>query len=188
MGQVPAVALGVVIGVVAAACGGGAGGTTVPPPRVDPALAPATVSHNLALHPNTAPATVDAFANAGEQSLVADGRLWEIRRADRLVGTLQITTVVDKVDLRRAENRDKIVRQILSGSVVRLRIEGVEVFHATSGGGKAVYIWFGDGIFEVVQLRDRQLEEIDGYTDVVTDIIRHQATVPAWKPLPAEEA
>lgn len=168
---------------VLGACGGG-GDEVVVPARVEPALAPAAVGTNLALHENTAPATVDGFANAGEKALISDGKLWEIRRADRLVGTLQITTLLPEVDVREEDVRNKITQQILVGSMLRLRIEGIEVVTSQTGGGKSLFVWFGDQMLVVVALRDRQLEEAEAYEGIIGDIIRHQATVPAWKPLP----
>ena len=164
-----------------AACGDGDEEPIAAPARVDPALAPEQVLDDLRLYDNRDEETVAAFAEAGERSMIADGRVWEIRRADRLVGALQVTTVLPEVDLAEDSVRSTIVRQIIPGAQTRIRIDGVEVY-TTVINDKAVFVWFGEGIYEVLQIKDRQLE--DGYEDVATAIIRHQATTPAWKPLP----
>ena len=151
------------------------------PAAVDASLAPETVLDDLQLHENVDKSTIKAFANAGENTLVADGRVWEIRRADRLIGTLQISTVLPKVDLTEQRQRDAIVRQIISGSVIRLRVNDVEVY-STVINDKATFLWFGLEMLEVVQIKDKGLEE--RYEEVADEIIGHQTTVPAWKPLP----
>ncbi len=155
----------------------------VAPPAVEKALAPAKLLDDLDLYENTDKRTVRAFANAGENTLVADGKIWEIRRADRLIGTLQISTVVPRVDLTDRRERDAIVQQVVSGDVERLRINDVEVY-STIVNDKATFLWFGLDLLEVVQLKDKALDE--RYEEVATQIIGHQATVSAWKPLPLE--
>ena len=164
---------------LASGCGGSKG--TTAPPAVNAALAPVAVLDDLKLYENTDKSTVRAFANAGETSLVADGKIWEIRRADRLVGTLQISTVLPTVDLTDERERDAIVGQIVNGDVVRLRINSVEVY-STVISDKATFLWFGLDVLEVMQIKDRALK--DRYEEVATQIIDHQATVTAWKPLP----
>lgn len=161
------------------ACGGG-GGKTVAPAEVDPKLAPTALDANLKLYENRDRRTIHAFANAGKRSLVADGRIWEIRRADRLIGTLQIATVLPEVDLMKSNLRDSLVRQILPGSLSSIRIGDVEVF-TSEVNGKAVYVWFGKRLFEVLQLRDRATKDFE---PLATQVIDHQATVPSWEPLP----
>ena len=150
------------------------------PPRVDVALAPPELEGNLKLYENTAEETVAAFANVGETSLLADGRIWELRRADRLVGTLQISTVLPRVELTDQDVRESMVRHILSGAVERIRIDDVEVY-TTLVNDKAVFLWFGANVYEVLQLKDAKIED---YEAVAAQIIRHQATVPSWLPLP----
>jgi len=172
------VVLALVLGLALTACGDES--RSVAPVEVDPALAPATLSDGLKLYENRDEETITAFANAGERTLVADGRIWEIRRADRLIGTLQISTVLPDVDLRQPDVRDTMVRQILTGAVSSIRIGDVEVFTSTTN-DKAVYVWFGRGIFEVLQLRDRGVEDFEPFA---TEIIAHQATLEAWEPLP----
>ena len=152
----------------------------VAPAEVDPKLAPVGLDSNLKLYENRDRSTIHAFANAGKRSLVADGRIWEIRRADRLIGTLQISTVLPEVDLTKDELRDSLVRQILPGSLSSIRIGDVEVF-TSEVNGKAVYVWFGKRLFEVLQLRDRAIKDFE---PLATQVIDHQATIPSWEPLP----
>ena len=163
---------------------GGCGGDdarVVVPPRVDSSLAPATVGTDLKLYESKDRTTVKAFANVGERSLVSDGKLWEIRRADRLIGALQLTTVLPDVDLTDEDTRDTIVNQILPGASNRIRIGDEEVY-ATTVNDKAVFVWFGRTMYVVLQLKDRQL---DGQYDAIAeDVIAHQAASDAWDPLP----
>jgi hypothetical protein len=163
---------------LAAACGDES--ASVAPVEVDPKLAPAALDTNLKLFENRDKDTVRAFANAGERTLVADGRIWEIRRADRLVGTLQISTVLPRVHLTDPKTRESLVRQILPGSLSSIRIGDVEVF-TSEVNGKAVYVWFGARLFEVLQLRDRAIEDFEPFATAVID---HQETVSSWEPLP----
>lgn len=173
-----AAALAAVVLLLTVGCGGDE--VAVRPAEVDPKLAPTAIGDDLKLYENRDKETVGAFGNAGERSLVADGRIWEIRRADRLIGTLQISTVLPEVDLTDSEIRESMVRQILPGSLSSIRIGEVEVF-TSEVNGKAVYMWFGADLFEVLQLRDRAIEDFEPFA---TQVIDHQATVASWKPLP----
>lgn len=161
------------------ACGGGSDESIAPIP-VDVALAPPALGTNLKLYENQDDETITAFANAGERTLVADGRIWEIRRADRLIGTLQISTVLPDVDLRDDDVRDAMVRQILPGAQSSIRIGDTEVFTSVVD-EKAVFLWFGAHLFEVLQLKDRQLEDFEA---IATQVIEHQETQASWEPLP----
>lgn len=152
-------------------------------PKVDASLAPMSVGEDLKLYESTTKATVRAFANAGEHSLVSDGRLWEIRRADRLVGALQLATVLPDIDLTDDDTRTTIVNQILPGASSRIRIGDEEVF-TTTVNDKAVFVWFGRNVYVVLQIKDR---ELDGRYDTIAEaVIEHQSTTDAWQPLPLE--
>lgn len=161
--------------------GCGDGSEQVAPLRVDVALAPARIGADVALYENTDKATVAAFANAGERSLAADGRIWELRRADRLIGTLQITTVLPKIDLTDPDDRRQIVAAVIPGSPLRRRVGGVEVF-VVEVDDKATFVWFTQDFYEILQIKDRTVES---YEALAAEILRHQATVPAFKPLTA---
>jgi hypothetical protein len=141
-------------------------------------LAPGEIGGGLKLFEALDEETVKAFANAGERSLVADGRLWEIRKGARLVGALQISTVKQKVDLAEAHRRDSIVGEILVGNADRIRVGDVEIF-TSAANDKVVYLWFGDGMFEVLQLKGDELD----HEQVLTDVIEHQDGMESWRPL-----
>lgn len=175
-----AVIIAVAIGTLAA-CGSGGDEPTAAPPSVDESLAPAKVGEDLKLYESTAKETVRAFANVGDSSLVSDGRLWEIRRADRLIGALQLTTVLPDVELTREKTRSAIVSQILPGTSSRIRV-GDEEVHTTTVNDKAVFVWFGRDIYVVLQIKDR---ELDGkYDAIAEEVIAHQVASEAWQPLP----
>ena len=170
----------VAVAVLATACGGGGGDAAVAPLAVDLALAPEEVGTDLTLYETRDEETVRAFANAGDRTLVADGRIWEIRRADRLIGTLQISTVTPEIDLRDDDTRDALVRQIIPGAQSSIRIGDTEVFTSTVE-ERAVFLWFGARLFEVLQLKDSKIEDFEA---IATQVIEHQETVETWEPLP----
>lgn len=165
-----------------AACGSGDGTIAAPVPRVPAELVPSDVADGtLKFYPKADEPTAQAFANAGDRSLQADAKLWELRQGDRLVGALQITTVVDKLDLARADDRDSLLRQIMLGTVDQLEVGEVPVW-ATAANDKVVYLWFSKGIFQVLQLKGSELEP----ERVLTDVLSFQTQSKAWKPLPPE--
>lgn len=163
--------------VVASACGDDE--ELADPTPVDVALAPATIPPDLTLHENRDPATVETFANPSENTIVADARIWEIRRVDRLIGTLQITTLLPDIELTELSTRLKLVRQILASEPVSIRIGNTEVYQVRVG-DKATFVWFGEHMMEVMQLRERGLEDFEPYAAA---IIEHQQTQPSWVPL-----
>ena len=171
--------LAAILVVLLAACGGDDARDAVPPAAVDTALAPPSLSTDLKLYENRDQETISAFANAGTETLVADGRIWEIRRADRLIGTLQIATVTSDIDLRDDETRDALVRQIIPGAQSSIRIGDTEVFTSVVN-EKAVFLWFGAHLFEVLQVKDKQIEDFEA---LATAIIEHQETLSTWEPL-----
>lgn len=173
-----ALAAACLLAVGAAACGDDEA-TAVAPPRVPEDLAPDTVLDGLLVIENRDEATLEAFAADGEGALVSDTRIWEIRRGQRLVGTLQISSVLPKVDLLDAEVRDRMVGQVVLGQSSRIRIDDVEVFTTTTN-DKTVFIWFGEEVFEVLQTKDRELDP----EALATAIIQFQDGQPGWKPLP----
>jgi hypothetical protein len=163
--------------VVASACGDDE--EVADPKPVDVALAPATIPPDLKLYENRDPATVETFANPSKNTIVADARIWEIRRVDRLIGTLQITTLLPDVELSELSTRLTLVRQILASEPVSIRIGDTEVYQVRVG-DKATFVWFGDHMMEVMQLRERGLEDFEPYAAAV---IEHQQTQPSWVPL-----
>lgn len=163
---------------VAAACGGGESTIGVRPAEVADDLAPAAVGEGLKLYESVTKETVRAFANAGEESLVSDGRLWEIRKGARLVGALQIAAVKPKVDLAKARRRDAIVTDILIGAYDRIRVGDVEVY-TSEANDKVVYLWFGESMFQVLQLKGDELD----HEKVLADVVDHQDGLKSWRPL-----
>jgi hypothetical protein len=89
---------------------------------------------------------------AGGRSVIADGRVFEIRRGSTLVGALQISTLVPRVDVTSAKQRDHLASLMVSGSVQKVNVSGVEVVVAKTT-DKLVLVWFGDHLFEVLQIK-----------------------------------
>jgi len=170
--------LAVLVLLCASACGSD-GKVEVELNGVDRALAPATIPPDLALHLSESPDTRAAFANASKRTVMADGLVWEIRRADRLIGTLQLTTVLSRINLNDPDTRLGLVNQILSTTPTSIYVGDAEVY-AVQLEGRASFVWFGQGLIEVVQLRDKQIDE---YEKVIQAIVDHQKTQPAWIPL-----
>lgn len=168
----------VAIALASTACGDG------PAPDLQPLavaveLAPARLAGDFTVVPKDDEATRAAFAGAGEDALISDGRMWEIRDADRLVATLQITTMGESVDLGEADARRQIVSQIVSGSVSRIRVADLEVYSAKVD-DKVVFVWFGARLLQVLQTKGID----DKAEPLLTELIRHQQGLPAWEPLP----
>lgn len=162
-----------------AACGED-GRAEAAPARVPDELVPDRMLDGaLGVFENTAKSTREALATTDESTLVSDTRIWEIRRGDRLVGTLQISTVLPKVDLVDEDIRDDLVAQVILGQRSRIRIGDVEVFTTTSN-DKTTFLWFGSDLLEVVQTKDRELDP----EALVTDLIEFQTAQDAWNPLP----
>jgi hypothetical protein len=176
--------LALVLGLCLLALAGGCGNSArvaVAPTRVPVSLVPAELgAGGIRLYPKTDKKTVAAFANASDETLQADARLWELRQGDRLVGALQVTTVVPKLDLADATDRRSLLKQILPGVLSRLDV-GDQPVWATVSNDKVVYMWFGRGLFEVLQLKGSQLEP----ERVLTDIVTFQTSSKTWVGLPA---
>lgn len=145
--------LGAVVAVIAiglAACGSG---TTkiAAPARVPDGLVPATLTDGLNLSEYAAGR--NAFARAGADSLVADGRVWELRRGATLVGALQISTVKPDVSVAKSSDRKAILDGVMQGTAVEtIDVDGVRVASSTAA-DKTLFLWFGPGRFEVLQLK-----------------------------------
>ena len=162
-----------------AACGGDAD-RIVAPKRVPDDLVPGQyLDEGLLALENTDESTLDALANARETTLAADTRVWEIRRGQRLVATLQISSVLPKVDLLDEDVRDRFVAQVIPGQVSRLRSGDVEVF-TTSIDDKTTYLWFGSELFEILQTKDRALEP----EQLLAAVVAFQDDKEGWVPLP----
>lgn len=103
------------------------------------------------------PGDAKAFADAGPDSLVADGHLWEIHQGHLLVGTLEAATVVHSVSLASVSDRTNILDGAIVGSPpVSVQIDGVQVAVA-SAPQRSTYVWFGREVFQVLQLDDHDV-------------------------------
>lgn len=148
--------------------------------RVPVDLVPARLlDDSLGVFENRDPSTLETFANAGARSLVADTRVWEIRRGDRLVATLQISTVKPKVDLADEDIRERFAHQLILGESSRIRTGDVEVFTSTVD-DKTVFLWFASNLYQVMQTKDVALEP----EALLAELVAHQETAESWEPLP----
>ena len=173
---------GGVLAVLTVLAGAGCGQSRPAPPAPVPlSLAPTAVLNNsLHFYLNTAPNTLAAFQQNAKDALISDGKLWEIRRADRLIGTLEIATVKRDVDLARSKVRDNFTKPILIGAVSDIRLAGQEVATVSSDDGVSTVVWFGRGLFEVLQLKDTVVTA----PQLAQAIIQYQQTRQEWAPLP----
>jgi hypothetical protein len=152
-----------------------------PPRPVPTALAPkAVLGGSLGLYLNTSAGTEAAFKQDAEDALIDEGKLWEVRRKDRLVGTLQIATVKPDIDLSKDDVRRQFTSPILVGSRSDIRLLGQEVNVVEGEGGLSTLVWFGDGLFLVLQVKDKLVTG----PDLAQAILEHQQSRPEWVPLP----
>ncbi|MHB2023725.1 MAG: hypothetical protein ACYCO3_10400 [Mycobacteriales bacterium] len=166
----------------AAGCANSRPQTPLPLPR---SLAPqAVLGGSLHLYLNRAPGTLAAFEQAGKNALISAGDLWAIRRAARLVGTLEIARVKPNVDLSKSSVRDEFTNSILVGAPSDIRLAGQEVYMVDAQDGVSTLIWFGQGLFEVLQSKD---PVVTG-PRLAEAIIQYQQTRPEWLPLPSQYA
>lgn len=154
----------------------------VKPASVPDGLVPDTVQGGTYAFAESQLAQVrDAFANAGANSLVVDGRLWELRRADRLVGILQISTLLPELDLLRKDHRNQVIDQIMPTARDEILIGDVQVF-TSSANQKTVYLWFADRMFNLLTLKPGSGDDLDP-EQVLTEVLDQQSKSPAWKPV-----
>ena len=116
------------------------------------------------------------FQRAGSKSLVADGKLWEIRRSARLVGTIQIATLTPRVKVASERDRSAIVAQLMPGQLTKLSVSGTEVY-ASVAPDKVTYLWFGNQLFEVLELKTTTGTQLDATAaeGIVRELIDFQA-------------
>ena len=151
------------------------------PRPVPTALAPKSViGGTLGLYLNTAPGTERAFRQDADKSLIDQGKLWEIRRKDRLIGTLEIATVKPDVNLAKDNVRRQFTAPILVGARNDIRVLGQEVDMVQGEGGLSTLVWFGKGLFLVLQVKD----QVVSAPDLAQAILEHQQSRPEWVPLP----
>ena len=161
----PAITLTVALAALPACGSGSKSHILVAPRQVPVELVPPTLEGNLTLS-EYLPAR-KAFAEAGVSSLVSDGRVWAIRRGETLIGTLQISAVKNDVSVRKAHDRDAILHGVMTGiSYETLDVGDVKVAASTSA-DRSLYMWFGDGIFEVLQLKGTKVDPDAVASDVI---------------------
>lgn len=170
----------VALSLLAAACGSEPVPLTAP--RIPEQAVPARLEvagTSLTMQPS-APADVRrAFRSVGPTSLVDDGRVWELRDADRLVGLLQLATIKRRADTRKEEDRRAIRGQILTGEPTELDFSGVPVYQTTDG-ALSVFVWFGRQLLGTLTLKGVDADAVSN--DLVTRILQSRA----WPNLPAD--
>ena len=154
--------------VVASSCGNGSSGPLVQPARVPADIVPATVAGDLTV--TEFPPARSTFAKAGLTSLVADGKVWAIRRGETLVGTLQVSTVKPDVSVTKKEDRRAILDGVMTGSPYEtIQLGSLDVAASTSA-DKTLYLWFGPKLFEVLQVKGSKVDP----DSIAADIIEFQ--------------
>ena len=163
----------------ASACGNEPEAVVVPKPVPD-GLVPATAQGNkLGFYETQVENARKSFAEAGPDSLAADGRLWELRTGDRLVGVLQLTTLMPDVDLQEVDHRDALVRQMLPAARDRIDVGDVAVWTATAS-GRSTYLWFGEGMFALFTVKPGSDDAIEPEA-VLQDVLDHMVAAESWK-------
>jgi hypothetical protein len=147
--------LGCALAVLLAACGGGASNALVEPASVATDMVPATLGEGLTIH-EFGPARA-RFASAGASSLVADRRVWVIRRGQTLVGTLQVSTVKPDVSVVDKDDRKAIIGGVMTGISYETVQVGDTPVIASTAADKSLYLWFGPGLFEVLQVKSTKV-------------------------------
>lgn len=170
--------------ILGVACGRDAP-SIVRPADVPDGLVPPTVQGGeLAFYESKVPGVEEAFRNPRREALSADGQLWELRRGDRLVGALQLTTVVPAVDLRERHRRESIIRQIMPSTVDRITVEDVSVW-TNSSNDKTVFLWFGRDMFVVLTLKGSE-DDLDP-EGILNEMVTFSTLSDKWKPLYIDE-
>ena len=169
----------IALALVAGACGDEAVEVAAPA-LVPEGLVPAAVQGQaLAFYETESPAAVKAFADAGPDSLAADGRLWELRIGDRLVGVLQLTTLLPEIDITVTDHRDAIVKQLLPTARDRIDVGDVAVWSSSSS-GKTTFLWFGEGMFSLLTIKPGTDDAIEPEA-VLQEVLDHMVAAEGWE-------
>ena len=175
-----AVAVVVLAGLAGGACGDEK--PVVTPAAVPDGMVPPEVQGaQYAFYESELPQVKNAFANAGANSLVADGRLYEMRRADRLVGVLQLSTLAPELDLANDKHRNQVVSQIMPTVRDRITVGDVQVF-TSNANNKTVFLWFEQDMFNLLTIKPGSEDQLDAEA-VLTEVLDHQTATPSWEPL-----
>jgi hypothetical protein len=176
----------VVLGLATTACGDEPD-VVVLPIEVPEGLVPASVQGDrFKFFESELPSIRESFANAGADSLAADGRLWELRLGDRLVGSLQVSSLMPEVDLENPDHRKQIVGQILPTSRDQFDIDDVTVW-SSAAREKTVYLWFSRQLFAVLTLKGGSEDELDP-EQVLTEVVAQNVVTEGWDPLYIDDA
>lgn len=170
-----------ILATVLALAGTGCGGEGAPrlaPKAVADGLVPSKVQQQFEFH-ETSLDVKGTFAEAGPDSLASDGRVWELRKADRLVGILQVTTLLPEVDIKDKDQRDTIVKQLLPTARDRLDVGDVAVW-SSSAKGKSSYVWFGAGMFSLFTVKPGSQDALDPER-ALQDVLNHMVAAPSWE-------
>ena len=170
----------VTISCIAASCGGD-DAEDIPVPAVPAGVVPPRVeaSGGLVIQPNESEEIGVAFRSVGPRSLVAEGRVWEVRQGERLVGALQLATLKPRADTRKEDDREAIHR-ILPTEPAELDFFGTPVY-LSKDGQRSVFLWFGRQVFGVLQLKgDLDAEAV---ADELITVVLQDDT---WPGLPPE--
>jgi hypothetical protein len=101
--------------------------------------------------------------------------VWELRKADRLVGTIELVTLdPTRADTRDAGDRSDIRAQILAGTQSQLDFDGMPVW-AAKDGDRELYVWYGRQVLGVLQVKADELDADETVTQVVTSIVGDEA-------------
>ena len=173
-----ALALAVVLGT---GCGSD-DDTSSAPVRVNSALVPPTLGDGT-LDLSEDEKAHEAFGKIQGTVLVEDGRLWAVRDGERLVATLQVSTLDSRVDLGDADELDSLISSLLPGTKERFTVGDLSVVQVATD-DKTVYLWFGERMFQVLQIKGTELN----HEALLTELITYQTGLPAWQSPPTTEA
>jgi hypothetical protein len=152
---------------------------------VDVTLVPTkTAEQDLTVDLDTTTEVRSALRSVGPQVLVSDVRMWDIHHGQRLVGALELATLKRRVDPRRADDRDRIVGQILGSHTRELQINGLPVWNVLNDGtARQIFVWFGARNLGVLQVKG------DGFNpgQIADDLIRRIVSKPAWHALAPQD-
>jgi len=164
----------VVVAAAALVLGAGACGSPPKPlvaPPIPEAAVPAALdaAGGLTLQPDATKDVQRAFRSVGPTSLVKDGRVWEVRQGDRLLGLLELASIGRRADTRKESDRQAMRRQILVGEPAELDFSGVPVYETTDG-TLSTFVWFGRQMLGTLTLEGVDADAVSN--DLVTRILQ----------------
>lgn len=168
------------LAVLATACGSNP--VAIKPQPVPEGLVPAGVQDGKYLfYESELPQAKKAFTDAGPESLAADGKVWELRAGDRLVGLLQITTLLPTFELQKKSHRDQLISQIIPTGRDEVIVGDVQVFTSVSR-NKSTYLWFADQTFNLLSIKPATIDDLDAER-AMEEVIDFQTQQASFKPV-----